>query len=203
MELAVSQGIDLVWIDSLCIIQDSDQGVDWWNEVQKMGQYYKNAYFTVAATVDPDEAETTGLYPTWQGPNTNIARLPARLNSGDRVGDFHVYSTSTIKDDHMKYVRESKLLTRGWVFQEWLLSLRVVSFTPRGMFLECRNRGPRNHNGASVYDEQGRNEARLDDMFLKSHFDIWSLPIDGNGVRIGSRLWHRMVEIYSAVSGID
>lgn len=200
LELAQNLGIELVWIDSLCIIQHGDDDHDWLQEVQKMAQYYNNAYLTVAATVNSQEAEIHGLFPPWQGPNTHPARLPCRLNSGDRRGDIYVYSANPIKDDHMKYVRESELLTRGWVFQEWLLSLRVVSFTPRGMFLECRSSGPRNHNGASIYGDRGSDESRVNDLFMKSRFDIWNLPSTPEGLKMGSRLWHRMVEIYSGVS---
>lgn len=201
MELARDLGTDLVWIDSLCIIQEGDKEADKNHELQKMGQYYNNAYLTVAATVDPRESITYGLYPPWQGTETQVARIRARSPNGEALPGFYcIYPMSDVKKDHMKYVRKSELLTRGWVFQEWLLSRRVVSFTPRGMFLECRSSVPRNHNGVLVYDEGARFEPELRDLFLKSRFDLWNLPTSGDGILMGSRLWHRMVEIYSGVS---
>ncbi|KAK0724578.1 heterokaryon incompatibility protein-domain-containing protein, partial [Lasiosphaeris hirsuta] len=39
--------VPYLWIDSLCIIQDS--GVDWSAEAAKMGEYYANAMFTISA----------------------------------------------------------------------------------------------------------------------------------------------------------
>lgn len=40
-------GYQYIWIDSLCIIQDSS--ADWENEAAKMGPYYQNAIVTISA----------------------------------------------------------------------------------------------------------------------------------------------------------
>ena len=40
-------GIQYLWIDSLCIIQDSKD--DWEIESAKMGAVYRNAYVTIVA----------------------------------------------------------------------------------------------------------------------------------------------------------
>ncbi|KAF1961673.1 HET-domain-containing protein, partial [Byssothecium circinans] len=40
-------GLDLLWIDALCIIQDDSR--DWLVESEKMGDVYQNARFTIAA----------------------------------------------------------------------------------------------------------------------------------------------------------
>lgn len=42
-------GIQYLWIDSLCIIQDSED--DWQAESAKMGSVYRNAKVTIAASV--------------------------------------------------------------------------------------------------------------------------------------------------------
>jgi len=42
-------GYRYLWIDSLCIIQDSHQ--DWVQESARMGRYYKHAAVTIAADV--------------------------------------------------------------------------------------------------------------------------------------------------------
>jgi hypothetical protein len=41
-------GIDWIWIDSLCIIQNDTS--NWEVEASKMPDYYKNAYITISAT---------------------------------------------------------------------------------------------------------------------------------------------------------
>jgi hypothetical protein len=44
--------IDHLWIDSLCILQDSSE--DWQREATKMGEYYRNAFRTLSALDSPD-----------------------------------------------------------------------------------------------------------------------------------------------------
>lgn len=44
-----SLGIRYLWVDALCIIQDSQS--DWRAEAPKMMNVYRNAYLTIAATV--------------------------------------------------------------------------------------------------------------------------------------------------------
>ena len=41
-------GVRYLWIDSLCIIQDSP--ADWLNEASKMGDIYRNSYLNLAAS---------------------------------------------------------------------------------------------------------------------------------------------------------
>lgn len=41
-------GVDYLWMDTLCLIQDSS--TDKAKEIGKMGDYYRNAYFTIAAS---------------------------------------------------------------------------------------------------------------------------------------------------------
>jgi hypothetical protein len=45
-------GLRYIWIDSLCIIQDSLR--DWETESSKMGSIYQNSYITISATNSSD-----------------------------------------------------------------------------------------------------------------------------------------------------
>ncbi|KUJ18647.1 HET-domain-containing protein, partial [Mollisia scopiformis] len=51
--------IKYLWIDGLCIIQDSD--ADWQKEAAKMGEIYRNGQIRIAATVAKDPTES--FYP--------------------------------------------------------------------------------------------------------------------------------------------
>jgi hypothetical protein len=53
-------GIDFLWIDSLCIIQDSTS--DWKGESAKMASIYENAFLTIASTKSKEGA--AGCYTT-------------------------------------------------------------------------------------------------------------------------------------------
>jgi hypothetical protein len=67
---------------------------------------------------------------------------------GSRHGYFYVYSYNWEVDrQYLSFIRDSELLSRGWVFQEWLLSRRILYFTPAGIFFECEERPPYNDRG--------------------------------------------------------
>lgn len=59
IEFSCTIGIEYLWIDSLCIIQDSAN--DWETEAVKMADYYANCYVTLAAIAFINE--NIGFFP--------------------------------------------------------------------------------------------------------------------------------------------
>jgi len=47
-------GIRFLWVDALCIIQDSRKGKDWHREASKMRDVYSNAFVTISAETAMD-----------------------------------------------------------------------------------------------------------------------------------------------------
>ncbi len=74
---------------------------------------------------------------------------------------------------------------RGWVFQEWLLSRRLLAYTQSGLFFECRTESP-----SGISREQIENSTHT--MGLKKE-------LTGNPRDI-YELWYRLVETYSGRS---
>lgn len=54
IEVTRSLGVKYIWIDSLCIIQDSES--DWLRESSCMHNVYKYSYCTIAATAAKDDS---------------------------------------------------------------------------------------------------------------------------------------------------
>ncbi|RTE78437.1 hypothetical protein BHE90_007037 [Fusarium euwallaceae] len=134
-------GIQYIWIDSICIIQGSE---DWDQEKWKMGQYYQHALFTISAIgrgARPMHGSSF-LDPSPARAPKSLVRLPFR-QEGVRKGSVYLY-----RRDHNAYllfhtdVNNSDLHSRGWVFQERLLSKRIIYFTHREGFLECCSQLP-------------------------------------------------------------
>ncbi|KAF4446033.1 HET-domain-containing protein [Fusarium austroafricanum] len=128
-------GIPYVWIDSLCIIQDDDD--DWARESSAMASIYENAYLTIGATSSRDSSG--GLF--------SARRVRQELICGRRYGaDGAPYLIAAVEDiPHPKLGDEPRklaenwpLLTRAWVFQERILSPRVIHFASPEMYWECR-----------------------------------------------------------------
>ncbi|KAJ5257138.1 transcription factor Zn C2H2 [Penicillium angulare] len=153
LEVAKRLDVKYVWIDSLCIIQEGDAGLDWDNEAVKMAEYYENSLITVMATSATREH---GLFPISSFPisSAQFARLPYRNREGQLDGHFFVYyNYMTGESQFDSSVIASDLLARAWVFQERHLSCRTVFFTHHGMFFECRRSAPINDRNERGWGE--------------------------------------------------
>ncbi len=112
--------IDYIWIDSLCIIQDSRS--DWEKECQHMGSYYKNSFITLSA-LDSSNSEAGFLHP-----RKNLAVRLAYTDTWIRPSGR---MPNTI-------FRGSYLNKRGWTLQERLLSTRILHFSQDEVLWECQ-----------------------------------------------------------------
>jgi hypothetical protein len=120
--LTRSLGIQYLWIDSLCIVQDDLK--DWAKESSKMSQIYTNATLTIAAAAAKDG--TSGFL----NPRTHFGTV-AGVAGEDTVIKFR-------KDIHNSLAKPGPLVQRGWVFQERMLSRRVLYYESHEMVWECR-----------------------------------------------------------------
>lgn len=141
--LALSLGIRYVWIDSICIIQDDNS--DWESEAKMMSAYYQHAWLTVAAT--KTVAAGGGFLrqtPLDVRSIPRVSRLPYRNRQGRREGYFYLQGLpeSTLRQEYEEGIINSDLLNRGWVFQEWILSPRILCFSKLVPFLVCAELPP-------------------------------------------------------------
>ncbi|KAI0810183.1 heterokaryon incompatibility protein-domain-containing protein [Xylaria sp. FL0064] len=139
-QLVFSLGVRYIWIDSVCIVQD-DPG-DWRRESVKMAQYYQYAWLTIAATHTTEDGHLFRDVPVRD--LTRVTRLPYRGVSGKQDGHFYLQGADAkgIANDYVTSVGNSELTRRGWVYQERMLSRRLLAFSAAGMFLQCQTRGP-------------------------------------------------------------
>ncbi|KAH9211719.1 heterokaryon incompatibility protein-domain-containing protein, partial [Leptodontidium sp. 2 PMI_412] len=124
-------GIQFLWIDSLCIIQGSQE--DWARESSVMGDVYKNALCNIAATAAPDGR--TGCF---LERNPLLART-CRLRIEGLPGPApksQVYDLA--RGDFWKQgISAAPLIRRGWVLQERILAPRIIHFGKTQLFWEC------------------------------------------------------------------
>jgi hypothetical protein len=126
-------GIQYIWIDSLCIIQDDP--IDWEIESSKMADVYQYAALTISATSSPGDT---------QGCFSEVSTLvnDLEINLPDDVGSCQIAVRKPLK--HWNNLIPSllqkhfPLLSRGWAFQERILSRRVLHFCESELVWECR-----------------------------------------------------------------
>jgi Heterokaryon incompatibility protein (HET) len=121
--------IEYLWIDSLCIIQDSDD--DWAIEAANMGDVYAHSFCNIAGTASQKVAQ--GLFVSRDPKALQLIEIKiaknSRANRGLPDGSYYC-----LEDMWENEVVKAPLLKRGWVFQERYLSPRIVHFGARQLF---------------------------------------------------------------------
>jgi Heterokaryon incompatibility protein (HET) len=128
--IVVARGVGLsyLWVDSLCIVQDDKE--DWRQESALMGSIYERARLTIAASGSQDPTE--GCFRS-KRPTQAFVQVPC-YSGTDWPGLFHI---SLLPSGDPSPIW-SPLAKRGWAFQEWRLSRRVVHFTKAGLTWVCK-----------------------------------------------------------------
>jgi hypothetical protein len=135
VKLVRALGIQYIWIDSLCIVQDDEK--EWRQEASRMGDIYGSSYLTIAATAAIDSSK--GIFSRRPG-SLRIANTDVfvRKKIDHTVFKMPVLDALTEVGDGIgshKY----PLFQRGWCLQERLLSNRILHFTSDEMVWQCRS----------------------------------------------------------------
>jgi hypothetical protein len=137
--LAGNLGIEYVWIDTICVVQDSEP--DCAAESLRRGHYYQNATFTVIAALDLAGVEGASVLSRPQK-MPRLASLPYRDRSGVERGCFYAYGQTEHGDvgtQEWDCLSNGDFFSCAWMLQDWLLSRRIICFTPTGSFFHCRS----------------------------------------------------------------
>jgi len=124
-------GIFFLWVDSLCIVQDSDD--DWKEQAAKMADIYENAFVTLAATKAQDSS--SGLY-SQTDPEFFASVVPGYCDVYIR----QEYPTHWGERDRSK---AWPLLNRGWVYQKCDCRVGCCTSVPKKLCGNARLQGKR------------------------------------------------------------
>ncbi len=137
--------IDYLWVDSLCILQDSVD--DWSQSATEVGSIYENALITIAATKSKEGCE--GCYSTPDGQyRARLVPETGGIYVRRKPPSFPVHDLSLDMGNF-------PLLDRMWVYQEMHLSTRVLHFCAEEVIWSCRTMR-RSESGIS--DEKATND---------------------------------------------
>jgi hypothetical protein len=150
-------GLQYLWIDSLCILQDSEEDLQ--RESAKMATIYQNSFLTLAASAAYDSSSRLNF----QTPETYKAH---KIQAIDPFGTSHdVYARLHFPHWYSSPLDMSSLLpltTRGWAYQERLLSPRVLHFSVHEVIWECMETTQCECTLVPVYDtEHKRGHAHM------------------------------------------
>jgi hypothetical protein len=130
--------VDYLWIDSICIIQDSNQ--DWNCEASKMANVYANALFTIFADQAKDDNQgflsARQIFPVTlvNIRRNNDAPITAYLRKSSpdsyKIENQSIFASDTIDLSHLS--------KRAWILQERVLSPRKLHFGAHKVYWACR-----------------------------------------------------------------
>jgi hypothetical protein len=126
-------GIRFLWIDSLCIVQNDPQ--DWLKESAQMLSIYQNSYLTIAATKSPNSS--SGCY-TSSSREDQEHKIHSFDDNGASVELYVRKAFVHTPFQTLGRFEEFPLLQRAWVYQERLMSTRMLHFGPDELVWECR-----------------------------------------------------------------
>jgi hypothetical protein len=136
MKITIELGFRYLWIDSLCIIQDSLQ--DWEHECTVMGDVYANASITISAAAAKSCDEGI-LHPKlYEHPRLRKHNVLLKLEEVSPLEDTVQVSSNYGHEDFADCFDSLPLGKRGWCLQERLLSQRVLYYAERQIYFQCR-----------------------------------------------------------------
>ncbi|KAF4978809.1 hypothetical protein FZEAL_4876 [Fusarium zealandicum] len=126
IQVVKSLGIKYIWIDSLCIIQNSND--DWQREARTMLKVYQHAQCNIAASHSANSFG--GLF---RNRNPGLLGSVLDIDNGKLKGRFHLVDQGYFGQE----VDDAPLNRRSWVAQERLLSPRIIHFAPEQVIWDC------------------------------------------------------------------
>ena len=156
--------LQYLWIDALCIIQDSPN--DWATEASRMKDVYGGASITIAASSSTGTAH--GIFKT-----RSISHPACKLNWQHPVASrSHSIYLRSVKDFWDTTLRYEPLNTRGWTLQESLLAQRTVSYGTQQMFWECQCLKTGESGRPILPREQHRDKAFVQSI-ISNDYNMW------------------------------
>jgi hypothetical protein len=192
IEVTRHLGIDHIWIDSCCIIQDSLD--DWRTESGNVGAIYAGSRLNLAATDSSDSSG--GLFRNREPGSLSPCKIYATETTFN-TGEYYFLSPVPWTRD----VRDARLNSRGWVFQERTLAPRGLHFAKSQVYWECREslswealpEALRKPNPLGIEHHSQRELARLAEICSLGRQYIWP----GGFRRLIYSTWNNFVHGYS------
>ena len=161
-----SLGLKYLWIDALCIKQDSP--TDWAAEAARMKDVYGGATITIAAA--GSRSSTAGiLKPRTIAPPTCELIWDIKIKGHPTQEKVFLRSSRTFWDTNLK---GEPLNTRGWTLQESLLSPRTLSYGTQQMTWECQG-AKMGENGRPILSSELHKDKKFIQSLTNNNISPW------------------------------
>ncbi|KAI2463826.1 HET-domain-containing protein [Annulohypoxylon bovei var. microspora] len=172
IQITRALGIRYLWIDALCIIQDSK--ADWFREAGRMSSVYAGAAVVLSALDAP--ASTAGFL----APD----RVPLAV-----LGD--AYAVQKVLPELNDYLQTCPLVSRGWCMQERLLAPRLLHFGREQLFWECHSQFLCEDGRSYTGESDGHVMAEF--LRIRKHIGVSA----AKGARLDCGAWYQLLQEYT------
>jgi hypothetical protein len=178
MMLTDAIGETFLWVDSLCIIQDDP--ADKLDYIPRMDAIYGHSILTITAACGRDAQ--SGLAGMREGSRLCVQK-PFTAK-----GISFAQTLDPVNANSLGYLTETWWNTRGWTFQEGLLSPRMLIITPQQVYWQC---------GESSWCEDGfwegdHTQSIYRHGLVEGFRNIWCSKTDS-----AEKRYRQLVEVYS------
>jgi len=182
-----SCGQRFLWVDSLCILQDSKQ--DKITEISRIPQIFRDAYFTIIASRSSKVSE--GFLQDCPDTITSNPHLPILCEDGSTVGIMSVDCSPSWKEDYDSI--KLPVNTRAWCLEERLLSVRALVYASDTLHFQCQTIIVGVGNAARQAKKAERAFPR------EAHSSIYILPPDSSVGDLSQKMnhWREIVRDYT------
>ncbi|RYO55515.1 hypothetical protein AA0113_g8825 [Alternaria arborescens] len=232
IQLCQALGLRYLWIDALCIIQDSPG--DWEVELARMAAVYSNAFLTISAAACSDPSmslfadrqvytvrETAEFSPHSYRTIPYVVYVEYKEKETDMYSDIdpsvdtpkpHLFEfrhdtgtahwrimepgISGLNESRFAQCPDSPLFTRGWVYQERLLSARILHFHAEEVLWECRT-GVRCECGSLDDDDAAATDRTRDIWRLRNKASLTRALSPGANPQLLFQTWADIVMRFS------
>ncbi|KAF4943302.1 hypothetical protein FSARC_14956 [Fusarium sarcochroum] len=166
-KIAAWLGLDWLWIDSMCIIQNSPS--DWQKEASVMDRVYMNAEVNISADWGKDSQ--AGCFSKRN--EIDIVPLEFANSSSERA-----WIVTT--EDAFSWMGSAPSLSRAWIHRERQLARRILHFTKNELVWECCGQGracfaSETMPGGSPFEKVFKGEIKFQIQFTNLAMPIPSL----------------------------
>jgi hypothetical protein len=151
-----------IWIDSLCIIQDSKS--DWQTESANMGYIYSTAVFAIAAEAAPNSE--VGILDNGRPMVTYPVKIPCH---DDKVkGSMIIYRA--------RHDIKGPLSKRAWTLKEDILSPRMLRWGSKQLTWHCRTVTCSEHDPTGAFNIDAKGYTSSERLYRQPDFKLLCLP---------------------------
>ncbi|KAK4458660.1 heterokaryon incompatibility protein-domain-containing protein [Cladorrhinum samala] len=159
MDATLALGYRYLWADQFCIDQSNKEEVA--KQVGKMDQIYRGADLTIVAASARNGLPGTRALPREEPKSVLVAGVEFFIPQIDPVGD----------------IAGSAWSTRGWCYQEEILSRRLLYFTEAGVLFKCP--------GMTCYEQIGGPELVVNQQDVEAKSRVHQVPLEDTEILYG------------------